>query len=377
MIYIRKQRVLGLVLVLFGWLILTSCDLVPDTIKEQYLVLNGNQDRPQELVWPKDQSEMRLIPAGRFQMGDANLYPEAKLEEESQSGEKPPRPVHPIELNAFYMDVHEVTIGQFKKFAESTGRVVRTGGQGVEMSRLAPSDNHPIIFVTWHEAFAYAEWAGKRLPTEAEWEYAARGGLVGKRYPWGNDAPDGSQCNFGDRNMWPILEYVGYDPVYMVRNQVLRSPDVDKDQRDFLLNLINSPQGIDTLLANGNNLRQLGHDQLRSFYIDDGHATLAPVGSYLPNGYGLHDMAGNAIEWVADWFQRDYYASSPVNNPKGPSDGTYKVIRGGLYLLDAVDQNVARRDFRRPDTDMSYAISFRCVVAADKVSFSKSVSEAE
>ncbi|MBR55993.1 hypothetical protein CMK19_19745 [Candidatus Poribacteria bacterium] len=175
--------------------------------------------------------------------------------------------------------------------------------------------------------------------------------------------------------MFPILEYVGYDPVYMVRNQVLRSSEVDEDQRAFLLNLVDSPEGIETLLFNGENLRQLGHDQLRTFYIDDGYDTLAPVGSYLPNGYGLYDMAGNAIEWVSDWYQRDYYASSPVNNPKGPENGTYKVIRGGLYLLGAVEQHVARRDFRRPDTDMSYAISFRCVITADNLMPSEIVTE--
>ena len=132
--------------------------------------------------------------------------------------------------------------------------------------------------------------------------------------------------------MFPILEYVGYDPVYMVRNQVLRSSEVDEDQRAFLLNLVDSPEGIETLLFNGENLRQLGHDQLRTFYIDDGYDTLAPVGSYLPNGYGLYDMAGNAIEWVSDWYQRDYYASSPVNNPKGPENGTYKVILSLIHI---------------------------------------------
>ena len=375
MIFNRVQLLLArILLILFCLIMPTSCDLVPDAVKEQYLTQNEGKIRPLKLVWKKDQSKMKLIPSGSFQMGDANLYPEAMLGEE-QSGEKPPRPVHTVELSAFYMDTNEVTIGQYKKFAEATGRPIRTSGQGVEMSRLAPSDNHPIIFVTWYEAAAYAEWVGKRLPTEAEWEYAARGGLVGKRYPWGNDPPDGSQCNFGDRNMFPILEYVGYDPVYMVRNQVLRSSEVDEDQRAFLLNLVDSPEGIETLLFNGENLRQLGYDQLRTFYIDDGHSTLAPVGSYLPNGYGLYDMAGNAIEWVSDWYQRDYYASSPVNNPKGPENGTYKVIRGGLYLLGAVEQHVARRDFRRPDTDMSYAISFRCVITADNLMPSEIVTE--
>ena len=347
---------------------LTGCDLVPDIVKEQYLG-RGKIDPSvlkDRMVWEKDQAEMVLIPAGGFQMGDADLYPEADLEIEGQSGEKPPRPVHPVELDAFYMDVHEVTVAQYKTFAAATGRTVRTSGQGIELSRLSPTDRHPIVFVTWYEAEAYAEWTGKRIPTEAEWEYAARGGLKGKQYPWGDNPPDGTQCNFGDRNMFSILEYVGYDPVYQIRNLVTRATNVGDFERNLILGLLDSPNGLQLLLKNGDQFRQSDDDRLRAFYIDDGHDVLAPVGSYLPNGYGLHDMSGNAIEWIADWFQRDYYTVSPIKNPKGPDNGTYKVIRGGTYLHGATEQHVSRRDFRRPDSDISYAISFRCVVDVDR-----------
>ena len=113
--------------------------------------------------------------------------------------------------------------------------------------------------VSWHDAVSYCQWVGKRLPTEAEWEYAARGRLSGKRYPWGNTAPDGSQCNYADKNA------------------------------DIVLTEINDEWTWSNMQVN------------------DGYAKCAPVGKYEPNGYGLYDMGGNVSEWCADWYGKFYY----------------------------------------------------------------------
>lgn len=122
--------------------------------------------------------DMVLIPAGEFQMGSTN-------------GERDEKPVHTVYLDAFYIDKHEVTVGEYREFVEATGH--RPLPKSV--SRTSPTDQHPIVEVSWYDAMAYAEWVGKRLPTEAEWEKSARGGLISQDYPWGNTI-DGTKANY-------------------------------------------------------------------------------------------------------------------------------------------------------------------------------------
>jgi formylglycine-generating enzyme required for sulfatase activity len=184
----------------------------------------------------KDGAEMVLIPAGEFQMG-SNDYDNEK-------------PVHTVYLDAFYMDKHEVTNAQYRRFVQATGREEPVGYgyvNGEWKGGFKPwsdenfnADDQPVVCVSWEDARAYAEWAGKRLPTEAEWEKAARGGLVGKKYPWGDNIThdDANYAGTGGKDRW---EYT------------------------------------------------------------------APVGSFAPNGYGLYDMAGNVWEWCADWYDSGYY----------------------------------------------------------------------
>ena len=138
---------------------------------------------PNQIVWNKDGAEMAYVPAGSFEMGD-----------HFDEGEDNELPVHTVTLDGFYMDKTEVTVGQFKVFLDDTS--YSWGGNWDSVASKSPTDDHPMIWVTWNDATAYAEWAGKRLPTEAEWEYAARGGSQGQRYSWGNDIDD-TEANYG------------------------------------------------------------------------------------------------------------------------------------------------------------------------------------
>jgi len=181
----------------------------------------------------------------------------------------------------FSMDVTEVTVGQFKKFLKDTGYEPKEPIDWEKLYKYSPTDEHPMIYVTWFDAQAYCEWAGKRLPTEKEWEFAARGGLKSKEYPWGDEE------------------------------------SIAREYANF--------QGV------------LGRDQWDK--------TTAPVGSFRPNGYGLHDMAGNVREWCASWYSEDK---------------EYRVLRGGSWDFSTYYLPVANRGYGYP-TASSRDYGFRCV----------------
>ena len=262
------------------------------------------------------------VPAGKFLMGSdetptalAHDYPPPyqpkRFEELIDEA-----PVHPVVIDrAFWLGRHEVTVGQFRAFVERSGYTPEsvadgTGGYGYNPAYdpaasqrgdafegrdpkyawthtgSQQTNDHPVLNVTWNDAVALARWlsqvegAAYRLPTEAEWEYACRAGTT-TRYPGGSDAPRSLQriANVFDADAaenWPAW-------------------------RDYA-----APYA-------------------------DGHAFTAPVGHFEPNAFGLYDMIGNAWEWTADWYGERYYAQSPVTDPKGPSDGSVRVRRGGSW----------------------------------------------
>jgi formylglycine-generating enzyme required for sulfatase activity len=288
----------------------------------------GTEELPKSIIG-KDGAKMTLIPAGEFQMGtDPAEIPElVRWAKESGLGNanaswfEDESPRHTVYLGAFYMDKYEVTNAQYRAFVQATGHkepegfglVKAEGGNYTVVSGFKPwsdesynGDNQPVVCVTWSDARAYAEWAGKRLPTEAEWEKAAREGLVGKRFSWGDDWPPPPEAgNFADAAFKAAFP----DATYFIPG------------------------------------------------YDDGYAYTAPAGSFAPNGYGLHDMAGNVWEWCADWYDSGYYAKSPRENPEGPNSGTSRVLRGGSwygYLL-----RCANRSYLNPTYAYNY-IGFRC-----------------
>jgi sulfatase modifying factor 1 len=246
------------------------------------------------------------VPAGEFTMG-------------ADDGDEDERPAHRVQLDSFCISVHPITNDQYAEFVRGTGHpppavyeLPRLVGPPAETSfrELAspyvwrgsemPRERarHPVTLVGFTDAVAYCKWISTkigravRLPTEAEWERAARGGLEARRYPWGDDI-DPSRANF------------------------LPDPTLKK---------------------------------LRG---------TTPVGSYPANAIGLHDMTGNVWEWVADWYAPDTYRDTELRNPRGPSAGALRLVRGGAWLTHDVSQlRCAHRHKVPPDT-YAYSIGFR------------------
>ncbi len=278
---------------------------------------------------------MRPIPGGEFLMGSADA--DAWIAD----GEGP---VRAIVLQPFHIDACCVTNGQFNDFVNATAyktEAERFGWSFVfqlfldaeQIARVTqrvvgsewwcrvdgatwrhpegPGSNikkrweHPVVHVSWHDAAAYAAWAGKRLPTEAEWECAARGGLVQKRFAWGDELTPGGRhlCNI-------------WQGVFPTENTA-----------------------------------------------EDGHVGTAPSRSFRPNGYGLYNVAGNVWEWCRDWFSPDFHVAGPRVDPEGPPEGSRKVVRGGSYLCHHSYCNryrVSARIGNTPDSSTGNT-GFRCV----------------
>ncbi|HUR06960.1 MAG TPA: formylglycine-generating enzyme family protein [Nonomuraea sp.] len=271
------------------------------------------------------------LTGGEFQMGDATG------DGSWGDGEEP---VHPVVLSPFSIDATSVTTADFASFADATG--YRTEAEEYGFSAVfhlalaadpedvmgpaagtpwwvgvrgadwrhpggalsAAAADHPVIHVSWNDAVAYCSWAGRRLPTEAEWEYASRGGLDGARYPWGDDLPEDD---------WPVNIWQG---VFPAQNT-----------------------------------------------LADGYLTTAPVRAFAPNAYGLWQTVGNVWEWCSDWYVPDYYAYSPSADPRGPLNGTARVLRGGSFLCHDSYCNRYRNSARSsntPDSSMANA-GFRTV----------------
>jgi formylglycine-generating enzyme required for sulfatase activity len=223
---------------------------------------------------------MAAIPAGCFMMGCVPGDTGCKNNE---------KPRHKVCLNAFFMDVYEARLGDYEKCV-AAGRCRRSQYSGY-------GEDRPVTGVSWDDAKAYCGWTGKRLPTEAEWEYAARGGLDGKKFPWGDEEP-GNELRSG--------------------------------------NGANFNQGTD--FKNG--------------------AVLTQAGSFAPNGFGLYDMAGNVWEWVADWYGQDYYSQSSKNNPQGPANGQIRVLRGGSWYSSPIYLRASNRGRFEPVS--RFSVGFRC-----------------
>ena len=245
-----------------------------------------SSEQQQEFINPTDGAVMILIPEGEFLMGSANS--------EGYRNESPQRKVY---LDSYYIDKFEVTNVQYREFMKETGRKSPRDWSDYDTRWL----NHPVVGVSWHDAVAYAEWAGKRLPTEAEWEKSARG-TDGRKYPWGNISPD----------------------------------------------------------AGG---RYRANYKVGKYGAANGYSNTSPVGSF-PSGaspYGVMDMAGNVWEWCADWYDSGYYRKAPTKNPPGPTSGKHRVLRGGAWLNDdTFHLRCAARGWHAPKLTFHY-VGFRCV----------------
>lgn len=245
---------------------------------------------------------MAQIPAGEFWMGrtynwlldELDMHLRPRLDDQ---------PVHLVSLDSYWIDRYEVTNEQYARFAEAKGR--RKPFHWIGGKIPSGQEKLPVYNVTWDDAVSYCQSVGKRLPTEAEWERAARGGVEKAMFTWGAELGPGGRRGGGEESG------SGAEPA--VKRARYGYP--------------NGPTA---------------------------------VGSYAPNGFGLYDVTGNVWEWVSDWYSQYYYSVSPEKNPQGPETGLYRVIRGGGW--PDVDERILAlhyRNFTNHDLP-SNTVGFRC-----------------
>ena len=260
---------------------------------------------------------MVIVPAGEFLMG-------SPAGSDGFDDEQPQRRVF---VSAFWIDRLEVTNAAYHRFVQATGhRAPGNANPAVTLweqnAPIAGIDQHPVVNVSWEDASAYCRWIGKRLPTEAEWEKAARG-TDGRRYPWGNewDLMKANSASYWAERTVEFASGAEWE-AFWVKGEGAR---------------ISKAKGI------------------------KGEVLTLPVGSF-PAGaspYGLLDTAGNAGEWVQDWFDPNYYQSASLSDPPGPAKGAVKAMRGGSWLKPALSLRTSDRDWGTIDSRPS-GTGFRC-----------------
>lgn len=266
--------------------------------------------QPSPRVNPIDDATLVRVPAGEFVMGNDvadidRMWRRLGWDPNWKQHTRSEQPAHRVRLDGFWMYRDLVTVAQYRKFCGATSR------QMPQVPTWGWKENHPVVNVSWVDAKAYCAWAKGRLPSEAEWEYAASGGKGRTTFIWGNDLPrDRKVANLADES-FRRAKYYG--------------------------------------------------PSFRNFQnYDDGYPYTSPVDAYPANGLGLRDMTGNVWQWCEDRYAADYYRNSPISNPKGPAQGSRRVLRGGAFDTPPEMTRVNRRLSNNPDVRQEEK-GFRCV----------------